>query len=78
MFLAANFHLGNGAEVWRLNWLADTSGKGLSQSFGMMINFRYPADEELIENSNNYIFNKHIKVSAAIQEKLDQYELSPL
>ncbi|GAU92912.1 hypothetical protein RvY_04930 [Ramazzottius varieornatus] len=74
----ANFHLGNGAEIWRLNWLADTSGKGLSQSFGMMVNFRYPADEELIENSNNYIFNKHIKVSPGIQERLDQYNLSPL
>ena len=28
----ARFHLGNGARVERLNWLADTSAKGLGQS----------------------------------------------
>ncbi|OQV25018.1 Malonyl-CoA decarboxylase, mitochondrial [Hypsibius exemplaris] len=72
-----NFHLGNGAEIYRLNWLADTSGKGLSQSFGMMVNFRYPPDAELIKNSNNYIFNKCIKVSQQIQQMLATFGLLP-
>jgi len=37
----AHFHLGNGAIVERLNWLADTSANGLKQSYAMMVNYRY-------------------------------------
>ena len=37
----AHFHLGNGARVERLNWLGDTSGNGLKQAYGMMVNYRY-------------------------------------
>jgi malonyl-CoA decarboxylase len=37
----AHFHLGNGAIVERLNWLGDTSGNGLRQSYAMMVNYRY-------------------------------------
>lgn len=36
-----NFHIRNGASVWRLNWLADTSPKGLQQSCGIMANYQY-------------------------------------
>jgi len=37
----ASFHLSNGASVERISWLADTSAKGLKQSFGMMVNYAY-------------------------------------
>ena len=37
----AHFHLGNGAIVERLNWLADTSANGLRQSYAIMVNYRY-------------------------------------
>ncbi|UYN95799.1 MAG: malonyl-CoA decarboxylase family protein [Enhydrobacter sp.] len=37
----AHFHLGNGAIVERLNWLADVSANGLRQSYAMMVNYRY-------------------------------------
>jgi malonyl-CoA decarboxylase len=40
----ARFHLGNGALVERLNWLADKSDKGLKQSWGMMVNYLYAPD----------------------------------
>lgn len=40
----AHFHLSNGARMQRLNWLADTSAKGLAQSAGMMINYLYRLD----------------------------------
>lgn len=40
----ARFHLGNGAAIERLNWMADTSGKALRQSRGMMVNYRYDPD----------------------------------
>jgi malonyl-CoA decarboxylase len=47
----ARFHLGNGARLERLNWLADTSGNGMRQSAGMMVNYFYdlPAIEECHE-----------------------------
>jgi len=37
----ARFHLGNGARVERLCWMADTSPKGLSQADGLMVNYLY-------------------------------------
>ncbi len=37
----ANFHLSNGARLERMNWLADTSAKGLKQSAGIMVNYHY-------------------------------------
>jgi len=46
----AKFHCRNGAEMFRLNYLADTSRKGIHNSAGMMINYRY--DLESIETNN--------------------------
>jgi malonyl-CoA decarboxylase len=37
----AAFHLRNGASAERINWLADRSPKGISQSFGLMVNYMY-------------------------------------
>lgn len=37
----ANFHLQNGAQVEQINFLADPSARGMRNSFGMMINYRY-------------------------------------
>ena len=36
----ANFHLRNGATLWRLNWLADPSLRGMANSCGIMVNYR--------------------------------------
>jgi malonyl-CoA decarboxylase len=41
----AHFHLGNGAIVERVNWIADTSTSGLKQSYAMMVNYRYKLGE---------------------------------
>ena len=40
-----HFHLSNGARVERINWLGDLSAKGMAQSAGMMVNYRYKLDE---------------------------------
>lgn len=40
----ARFHLNNGAILDRINVMADTSSKGLRQSFGLMVNYRYELD----------------------------------
>lgn len=37
----ARFHLGNGARLERINWLADESEKGLREAHGMMVNYSY-------------------------------------
>ena len=41
----SRFHLGNGARVERLNFLADNSAKGFRQSFGLMVNYLYNLDD---------------------------------
>lgn len=36
-----HFHLTNGARLERLNWLGDSSSKGLKESAGLMVNYLY-------------------------------------
>jgi malonyl-CoA decarboxylase len=50
----AHFHLRNGARLERLNWLADLSEKGLRQSFGLMVNYRYEPSE-LADRGEAYV-----------------------
>ncbi|HET9701197.1 MAG TPA: malonyl-CoA decarboxylase [Burkholderiales bacterium] len=40
----ARFHLGNGARLERLNWMADLSPKGLRRAWGLMVNYLYDPD----------------------------------
>ena len=37
----AQFHLFNGARLERINWLGDTSVKGMKQAAGLMVNYHY-------------------------------------
>ena len=37
----ARFHLGNGARIERVNWMADMSEKGIRESHGLMVNYLY-------------------------------------
>ena len=41
----ARFHLGNGARLERIDWLGDTSPKGLAESAGLMVNYLYDLDQ---------------------------------
>lgn len=41
----ARFHLSNGAQIERLNWLGDRSSNGVKQSGGMMVNYLYRLSE---------------------------------
>jgi malonyl-CoA decarboxylase len=58
----AHFHLTNGARVERLNWLGDTSEKGLQQSAGIMVNYLYRLDH--IE-ANHEAYRGEGKVAAS-------------
>lgn len=59
----ANFHLRNGACAHRLNWLGDTSSKGMEESFGMMINYLYSLDH-IEMNNQQYLQDGTISVSS--------------
>src|SRR6185312_4806728 len=41
----ARFHLNNGASVYRINFLADTSPRALGEAHGLMVNYQYKLDE---------------------------------
>ncbi|WP_246791348.1 malonyl-CoA decarboxylase [Bradyrhizobium commune] len=40
----ARFHLGNGARLERINWLGNTTKRGIAESFGVMVNYLYDRD----------------------------------
>ncbi|XP_078036562.1 malonyl-CoA decarboxylase, mitochondrial isoform X4 [Augochlora pura] len=63
----ANFHLRNGAVMWRINWLADPSPRGVTNSCGIMVNYRYYLDE-CEKNSQNYIENYFIHASESVND----------
>ena len=65
----AHFHLSNGARIERLNWLADTSAKGLSQSAGMMVNYLYKLDD-IEANHEAYRGEGKVTTSSAIRSLL--------
>jgi malonyl-CoA decarboxylase len=65
----ARFHLGNGARLERINWLGDLSAKGLAESFGLLVNYRY--DPAMIErNHEGYTNNGEVTMSSAVKALL--------
>lgn len=62
----AHFHLSNGARMERLNWLGDTSKKGLAQAHGMMINYLYRLSD-IETNSGAYSATGKIAVSSSVK-----------
>jgi malonyl-CoA decarboxylase len=63
----ARFHLNNGARVERLNWLADTSPKGMRESYGVMVNYLYDlADIE--ENHEAYAREGVVRVAVGVEK----------
>jgi malonyl-CoA decarboxylase len=62
----ARFHLGNGARLERLNWLGDVSAKGIAESAGMLVNYRYdqariPANHEAFVATGEVIHASAVK-----------------
>ncbi|MEX0752722.1 MAG: malonyl-CoA decarboxylase [Xanthobacteraceae bacterium] len=64
----ARFHLGNGARLERINWLADTSPKALRQSHGLMVNYLYDLDD--IEKNHEAYAEHHTVVASSAVGKL--------
>ncbi|MFM9885817.1 MAG: malonyl-CoA decarboxylase [Burkholderiales bacterium] len=65
----ARFHLGNGAQLERLNWLADRSARGLKQAAGLMVNYLYRLDDIEV-NHEAYEREGKIAISRGVRKLL--------
>ena len=61
----ARFHLNNGARLERINWLGDTSDRGMSQSFGLMVNYLYNLPD--IEKNHEAYNGGKVVVSGSVR-----------
>jgi malonyl-CoA decarboxylase len=73
----ARFHLKNGARLDRLNWLADTSARGIKQSAGMMANYVYDIadlerNHELYARSGQVVCSRRVQNLAKPEPLPDQ------
>src|SRR3954471_441809 len=64
----ARFHLGNGAVLERLNWMADSSEQGIARSAGLMVNYVYWLAE--VEQKHETYFREHEIAASPSIEKL--------
>ena len=58
----ARFHLGNGARMERLNWLADSSKTGIARSAGLMVNYVYRLKD--VERNHEAYAKEHVVVAS--------------
>jgi malonyl-CoA decarboxylase len=63
----ARFHLGNGAVLERLNWMADSSEQAIARSAGLMVNYVYWLTE-LEKNHERYVHEHAVVASPAIEK----------
>lgn len=61
----ARFHLGNGAKLERVNWLADVSKGGINSAAGFMVNYQYVLDEIEL-NHEQYTTSGHVTASSQV------------
>lgn len=74
----ARFHLGNGARLERINWLADTSDKAIAQGCGLMVNYLYDLDD-IEKNHELYAEGRTVVASSGVQRLLrPPLELVPI
>lgn len=58
----ANFHIRNGARMYRVNLNADLSKIRIKESFGIMVNYEYVL-EDIESNNRDYILDGKVKAS---------------
>ena len=61
----SRFHLGNGASLAQINWMADLSENGLKQSLGMMVNYRY-ALPSVESNHESYVKEQQVHAAKEV------------
>ena len=65
----ARFHLGNGARLERINWLADVSERGLRHAHGLMVNYCYELPD-IEKNHEAYAFDGTVAASRGVKSLL--------
>ncbi len=65
----ARFHFGNGARLDRIDWLANASSRGMSESLGIMVNYVYEPSA-IEENHEAYYRDGRIPISPAVRKLL--------
>src|SRR5690606_16344939 len=62
----ARFHLGNGARLERINWLANKGPAGMAASHGIMVNYMYKLGE-IERNHEAYASGQAVAASSAVR-----------
>lgn len=57
-----NFHVGNGASIHRVNFMANCTPRGAAQSFTVMVNYLYGDEETTSRNATAYMLNQTVQV----------------
>merc|ERR1711990_839249 len=57
-----NFHIRNGATLWRINFGANRFEYGLQESLSLMVNYRYYLDD-IWTNAHNYQLDRTVPIS---------------
>ncbi len=60
------FHLTNGATLYRINWGADLSKKGIQQSAGIMVNYLYELDK--VETQHEAFMKRVVVYSRGVEK----------
>lgn len=67
----ARFHLGNGARLERINWMANANKSGIKESYGIMVNYLYdPATIE--ENHEVFVRDQMVVRAKSVESLLEQ------
>lgn len=66
----ARFHLGNGAQIYQIHTMADTSENGIRQSCTAMVNYLYDLDN-VSENHEAYAVKNKVAISKEIKTLLN-------
>ena len=63
----SRFHLRNGARLERINWLGDTSPKGIQESAGLLANYIYDR-KSVTKNHERFVYDDEVVCSNAVSQ----------
>lgn len=64
----ARFHLSNGARLDQINWAGDLSALRLEQSYGILVNYLYEADQ--LETNHEQLVNNGVVACSTVVRKM--------
>ncbi len=62
----AHFHLNNGARIEQINWGANLTARGLRESCGLMVNYRYKL-ERIEKHHEDYLHKGRVHTSSMVK-----------